>query len=228
MVAAASNLRPQDAPRVRGRQGSQTSLHLAMRVQSPGSLVLCAVLLVGCSPGKGRRSEAVGSSVAIRSAAPAGAPEAPPRPPSADGDTALARACSEVEHALALGMRMTTGRSRGDTAFADPSGTGTHRGCFVTGHGVADQASATGDPAADLKAMLHRRGWTTDPAFDADGPDGSAGGVRRGGVLCYWNLLSESEADDSDTTSAPADTGAWRKAPLDATVSCTRPSTTSN
>jgi hypothetical protein len=145
-------------------------------------------------------------------------------PATSAADSALSQACGGVERLLASEMRMRTRRSAADTAVADAQAGGTHPGCVVTGRGMLGQASAGGDLGADLRAMLSRAGWSPDPGFDADGPDGSAGASRRAGVLCYWSAVTDGDADeDADTASAPADTDAWRSLPATVTVSCTRP-----
>lgn len=88
--------------------------------------------------------------------------------------------------------------SREDGHYTD-SFQGTPRlGCRMTGRGSFAALGTTGGPVEALDAAFTRQGWTSDLRYMADGPDGSAVGLRRRDMLCL--VMGRWSGHDHDDT----------------------------
>lgn len=111
--------------------------------------------------------------------------------------TSVSAACDSaaviVRQTLALDMRRQEGSFK-DSFRGEP-----RVGCRLVALGSFKALGTDFGPIDTLRAVLPRRGWAPDVRYEADGPDGSAIGMRKLETLCMiggnWD-----GGDDSDTT----------------------------
>ena len=132
--------------------------------------------------------------------------DSPPPPEPTATYPSLHAACDAVNEAMRA--RLGVGIKRADSVSYENELVQEHRvGCELqaTGHFSArpdtvGSLSVDGDVAAALTAA----GWTDIPRYTADGPDGSAFGLRSRETVCLFRA-SWDGGDDSDTTYVPSD-----------------------
>lgn len=124
-------------------------------------------------------------------------------PPGAAGDTAraieradpqLTAVCDTLGEWLRMGMAREPESTYGRF-------TGSIRGTIR--HGCRFTAVDTLPPDPPLLPLdrvweeMSTRGWTLEPAYTAEGPEGRMAGMRRGTILCvlqhYWDVGSDDE-----------------------------------
>lgn len=103
--------------------------------------------------------------------------------------------CEELANAAqqTLGVEVMTSEAPFEDYVSGEEGTG----CQVTATGTGLEFESYWSVAEELKAMLADRGWQEDMKYAADGPTGTAAGVRKEGGLCLLNV-SWKPSDDAD------------------------------
>jgi hypothetical protein len=150
-------------------------------------------------------------------------PDSLPRDPHAlVQPTALPAAVREACDTAAVfaGKALTLAMHREDGKYFDSFGDTRRLGCRLTGHGLFSALPNSSEPVGLVSAAFKQRGWRQDLRYGADGPDGSAMGLRRRDMLCLvvgrWNGGDESEIDSAPR--APTE----EENRFDAFVECTR------
>ena len=167
-------------------------------------LVLLAMALSACTDRGYHRAPALPSST----------PEAAPRieTPSAE----LRAVCDSATNLVKATLHLAVQRQDGE--FND-SQRGTRRlGCRLTGEGSFATLANPSGPVAALEKGFTDHGWRGDIRYMADGPDGSAIGLRRLDMLCLVTG-SWDGGDDSEDDPEPAAVADPR---YQATIECAR------
>jgi len=77
----------------------------------------------------------------------------------------------------------------GEVSFVDPASGESGSGCEVKVEGTGVNFGDVWTVAEDLKSMLVAEGWEEDVLCQADGPTGTASGLRRDGKLCMVSVM---------------------------------------
>lgn len=118
--------------------------------------------------------------------------------------------CADVAAVAGRALQIAFTRDSGST-FPAPRGGPPWSGCLLRGSGTVRPYVTAPMPDQKLIAAMRREGWVEDLAFQADGPEGSAFALGRGGALCHYNVLfpdAAGEDDRVDDTTVKADTSA--------------------
>ncbi|MGB5052297.1 MAG: hypothetical protein WBO46_25330 [Caldilineaceae bacterium] len=104
-----------------------------------------------------------------------------------------AQECGDLRDAVAsaLGVEATLGTAD----FSDFVSGQTGSGCLVTVTGTGEDFSSFLDVADKLQQMLTERGWVVDTAYLADGPTGTATGLRLDHKLALLSVGWQPSAD---------------------------------
>ena len=107
--------------------------------------------------------------------------------------------CNDLRDAFAsaLGVEATLSTADFGDFVTGQSGTG----CLVTATGTGENFSSFLAVAGQLREMLTERGWVVDMAYLADGPTGTATGLRLGQKLALLSVGWQPSAD----ANCPAD-----------------------
>jgi hypothetical protein len=170
---------------------------------SRGFVILVSVGLVvsGCAT-NAETSTPIPTSVSQPTvsilATPAGSPLATP---VAVYHPIASNECDDLIAAAATTLKASAVRSEAD--FTDAFGGGTGTACAITLSGTGADFKSFQDVAATLKAMLTAKGWTEDPQYQADGPTGTAVGLRNGNRLGLVSVQWQPSPDANCPTDQP-------------------------
>lgn len=137
--------------------------------------------------------------LAAACAAPTAAPTATPVVSTAGYQPLAADACAALQKAVADALK--TQASASTAPFTDMLTGASGQGCTITAAGSGAQFGSVADAAAALQRALEAQGWAVDMAYAADGPTGTAFGLRQGAQLALASVNWEPAAD----ANCPAD-----------------------
>lgn len=101
--------------------------------------------------------------------------------------------CNELRAAIAEALGVEASLSTAD--FNDYVSGQRGSGCLVTVNGTGETFSSFLDVAETLQELLTERGWVADMAYLADGPTGTAIGLRRDQQLALLSVGWQPSAD---------------------------------
>jgi hypothetical protein len=191
--------------------GRKAFLMLQSAVRYSGAALLLLVLGCGRDSVERRRPDAGAPSRAVDSAPvtplvqdssslPAStAQESHERVQPAELPAAVRGTCDTA--AGIAGKALALDIHREDGKYFDSFGDTARLGCRLTSRGLFSALPQSSEPVGLVGAAFKRRGWRQDLRYEADGPDGSAMGLRRRDMLCLvvgrWNADDDEEIDSA-------------------------------